>query len=119
MDTTGYGRSTRPAPMNDPCNLTREQQRAFVPGLIAAPCEPTYAQQMTTLASDWNDIGAVVDYLRALRHVDRVTLFGWSLGGKRLREYLPGLVPLMVGPGYPSVTCLSWVMAVMALGQPA
>src|SRR5262245_15971290 len=21
MDTTGYGRSTRPAPMNDPCNL--------------------------------------------------------------------------------------------------
>src|SRR5579862_10009560 len=22
MDTTGYGRSTRPAPMNDPCNLS-------------------------------------------------------------------------------------------------
>src|SRR6185295_13498815 len=25
MDMTGYGRSTRPAPMNDPCNLSREQ----------------------------------------------------------------------------------------------
>jgi len=30
MDTTGYGRSTRPTAMNDPCNLTREQQAAFV-----------------------------------------------------------------------------------------
>ena len=28
MDTTGYGRSTRPAPMNDPCNLSAEQQRS-------------------------------------------------------------------------------------------
>jgi len=26
-----YGRSTRPTAMNDPCNLTREQQAAFVP----------------------------------------------------------------------------------------
>ena len=32
MDTTGYGRSTRPAPMNDPCNLAPEQQTGFVPG---------------------------------------------------------------------------------------
>src|SRR5512132_1679764 len=26
MDMTGYGRSTRPAAMNDPCNLAKEQQ---------------------------------------------------------------------------------------------
>jgi len=26
MDTTGYGRSTRPAAMNDPCNLSAAQQ---------------------------------------------------------------------------------------------
>ena len=26
MDMTGYGRSTRPAAMNDPCNLSAEQQ---------------------------------------------------------------------------------------------
>ena len=38
MDMTGYGRSTRPAAMNDPCNLSKEQQAAFVPALIAAPC---------------------------------------------------------------------------------
>jgi pimeloyl-ACP methyl ester carboxylesterase len=42
MDTTGYGRSTRPAPMNDPCNLSREQQAAFIPSLITAPCSPSY-----------------------------------------------------------------------------
>jgi len=87
MDMTGYGRSTRPGPMNDPCNLPREQQAAFVPALLSAPCEPSYGQQMTTLASDWNDIGTVVDYLRRLRHVERVTLFGWSLGGPRAAGY--------------------------------
>src|SRR3989475_3798360 len=42
MDTTGYGRSTRPTAMNDPCNLTREQQAAVVPSLLSAPCAPSY-----------------------------------------------------------------------------
>ncbi len=31
MDMTGYGRSTRPPAMNDPCNLSKEQQARFVP----------------------------------------------------------------------------------------
>jgi pimeloyl-ACP methyl ester carboxylesterase len=83
MDMTGYGRSTRPTAMNDPCNLAREQQAAFVPGLLSAPCAPSYPHQMTTIASDWNDIGAVVDYIRDLRHVGRVSLVAWSLGGPR------------------------------------
>src|SRR5579863_2205712 len=74
MDTTGYGRSTRPAPMNDPCNLSREQQTAFVPSLIPSPCAPSYPHQLTTIASDWNDIGAVVDHVRALRHADKLNL---------------------------------------------
>ena len=47
MDTTGYGRSTRPAPMNDPCNLSAEQQKQFVPTLIPAPCKATYPGQLT------------------------------------------------------------------------
>src|SRR5580658_9572355 len=81
MDMTGYGRSTRPAAMNDPCNLSREQQLTLIPSLMAAPCSATYGQQMTTLASDWNDIGSVVDHLLALRHVDRVAMVAWSLGG--------------------------------------
>jgi len=87
MDMTGYGRSTRPAPMNDPCNLSREQQAGFIPSLLTAPCAPSYPHQLTTLASDWNDIGAVVDRIKLLRHVARVSLIAWSLGGPRAGGY--------------------------------
>jgi pimeloyl-ACP methyl ester carboxylesterase len=87
MDTTGYGRSTRPAAMNDPCNLSPEQQKQFIPKLLSAPCPPAYGQQMTTIASDWNDIGAVVDHLLALRKVAKVSLVAWSLGGPRAGGY--------------------------------
>jgi pimeloyl-ACP methyl ester carboxylesterase len=87
MDMTGYGRSTRPAPMNDPCNVSREQQSGFIPALIPAPCSPGYPHPLTTIASDWNDLGAVIDYLRSLRHVDKVSLLAWSLGGPRAAGY--------------------------------
>jgi pimeloyl-ACP methyl ester carboxylesterase len=105
MDMTGYGRSTRPAAMNDPCNLSREQQLTFVPVLISAPCAASYGQQLTTLASDWHDIDSVVDHLRALRHVERVAMVGWSLGGPRAAGYTsqhPGKVRKLVllAPAY-------------------
>jgi pimeloyl-ACP methyl ester carboxylesterase len=87
MDTTGYGPSTRPPAMSDPCNLSPEQQKQFIPSLIATPCEPSYPYQLTTIASDWDDIGAVVDYLRAIRRVQRVSLVAWSLGGPRAAGY--------------------------------
>ncbi len=87
MDLTGYGRSTRPAPMNDPCNLTAAQQALFIPALISAACPPSYGRQLTTIASDWNDIDGVVDYVRGLRHVDKVALIGWSQGGPRAGGY--------------------------------
>jgi pimeloyl-ACP methyl ester carboxylesterase len=87
MDMTGYGRSTRPTPMNDPCNLTGEQQKAYIPALISGPCSPTYPRNLTTIASDWHDLDAVVNYVRALRHVERVSLAGWSLGGPRAGGY--------------------------------
>lgn len=87
MDTTGYGRSTRPHAMNDLCNLSVGQQEAFVPALLDAPCEPSYAYGATTIESDWHDIDAVVDYLRDLRDVQQVHLVGWSLGGPRAAGY--------------------------------
>ena len=87
MDMTGYGRSTRPPAMNDPCNLSKEQQARFVPQLIAAPCAPSHPTPITTMGSDWNDIGAVVDHLRALRGVDKVSLVAWSQGGPRAGGY--------------------------------
>ena len=83
MDMTGYGRSTRPNVMNEVCNLSTEQQTA----LGRAPCKATHDAQLTTIASDWDDIDAVVDYLRELRDVPRVSLVGWSLGGPRAGGY--------------------------------
>jgi len=83
MDMTGYGRSTRPNVMNEICNLSSEQQTA----LGRAPCQATHDAQLTTIASDWDDIDAVVEYIRALRDVPRVSLVGWSLGGPRAGGY--------------------------------
>jgi pimeloyl-ACP methyl ester carboxylesterase len=87
MDTTGYGRSVRPEEMNDPCNLAPEQQKQFVPALIKAPCDPTYPAQLTNIGSDWTDIDAVVEHIRKLRRVEKVSLVAWSLGGPRAGGY--------------------------------
>ena len=87
MDTTGYGRSTRPAPMNDACNFDKEQQAQFVGTVLKASCAPSYDHPITTMSSDWNDVGSVVDYLRGVRHVDKIALIGWSQGGPRAAGY--------------------------------
>ena len=105
MDMTGYGRSTRPTVINDPCNLARSQQALFVPSVIPAPCASSYTGAATAIASDWNDIDAVVNYLRGLRHVDRLSMVGWSQGGPRSGGYAaqhPDKVQKLVllAPGY-------------------
>src|SRR4051794_1099009 len=87
MDVTGIGRSSRPWPMNDPCNLTPQQQAPLIPALIPAPCQPSYPKTVTTIANDWDDIDAVVNYLRALRRVDKVSTVAWSQGGPRSGGY--------------------------------
>src|SRR5215203_3398765 len=49
MDMTGYGRSTRPLQMNDPCNLSAEQRKTYAP----QGCSPAYTQPISTMGSDW------------------------------------------------------------------
>ena len=88
MDVTGYGHSNRPQPMNDPCNLPTDQQAALIPSVLSTQCAASYPHAVTTLASDWNDIGAVVDYVRSLRHVERVDVVAWSRGGPRAVGYV-------------------------------
>jgi pimeloyl-ACP methyl ester carboxylesterase len=105
MDMTGYGRSTRPTAMNDPCNFSKAQQAQFVPNLIPAPCAPSHPSPITTMDSDWNDIGTVVDHLRELRRVDKVSIVGWSQGGPRGGGYAarnPAKVArlVMLAPAY-------------------
>jgi pimeloyl-ACP methyl ester carboxylesterase len=85
VDMTGYGRSTRPSIMNDPCNLSEAAQLGI--GVARAPCSPSQVGAATTIESDWADIDRAVDYIRELRGVDRVHLLAWSLGGPRAGGY--------------------------------
>jgi pimeloyl-ACP methyl ester carboxylesterase len=116
VEMTGYGRSTRPYPMNDACNLPEARQQLVrrvqvgAPGdpdvvAIPAPCPATYPFALTNSESDWNDVSAAVDYVRSLRRVERVSLVGWSAGGPRIGGYAvknPGKVDrlVMLAPAY-------------------
>jgi pimeloyl-ACP methyl ester carboxylesterase len=104
-EMTGYGRSTRPAAMNDPCNLSNEQRLTVMSAADAAACGAGHRGELTSVASDWDDIDAVVEYVRALRGVERVSLVGWSLGGPRAGGYAvrhPGKVErvVLLAPAY-------------------
>ena len=87
VDMTGYGRSTRPAQMTNGCLLSKEQQETLKGSVIKADCAAASNEPLTTLYSDWNDIAAAVDYVRALRKVEKVSLIGWSQGGPRVMGY--------------------------------
>src|SRR5262249_57734730 len=69
--------------MGDRCTVAAGREAPFV----AKPCAASYPHQLTTIASDWNDINAAVDYVRSLRRVERVSLVAWSLGGPRAGGY--------------------------------
>jgi pimeloyl-ACP methyl ester carboxylesterase len=87
MDLTGYGLSPRPM-MDDPCNNSMSDQQAYlIPKPLAQPCSPSYRFQLSSLESDFDEIDRVVDYLREVRNVDKVSLIGWSRGGSRAGGY--------------------------------
>ena len=87
MDHTGYGFSPRPR-MDDPCNADPAQQASIlIPRPLPATCPASYPFRLATSQSEWDEIDRVVDYLRALRGVDRVALIGWSRGGWRAESY--------------------------------
>lgn len=86
MDMTGYGRSTRPPQMNDPCNLAKDRQSGFADA-SSLPCTPSYPHAATTIESDWNDIAAVVEYIKVRRRTAKVSLVAWSQGGPRAGGY--------------------------------
>ncbi len=85
MDLQGYGGSPRPR-MDDPCNTQAAQQDLLIPYPLAGHCEPTYRFRMA-MQSDWDEIDRVVDYIRDLRGVEKVSLISWSRGGPRAGVY--------------------------------
>ena len=104
MDQTGYGLSPRPT-MDDPCNMDAENRAIVTPNPLAGDCTPSYGHGLTTSRSDWDEIGRVVDYIREMRGVDKVSLIGWSAGGPRTAGFAarhPEKVDRLVlfAPGY-------------------
>lgn len=86
LNMTGYGRSSHPR-MDDPCNLDAKTQNMLVPKTLAKPCKPSYPYQLVNSDTETSDIARVVDYIRELRGVDKITLIGWSGGGIRIGTY--------------------------------
>ncbi|HWY63992.1 MAG TPA: alpha/beta fold hydrolase, partial [Rhizomicrobium sp.] len=104
VDMTGYGRSARPKPMDDKCNLSPEQQKGF-----GTSCPQAYPGALTNIDSDWNDISATVAFIKKLRHVSKLNLVGWSQGGPRAGGWTanhPGEVNklILLAPAYNRVT---------------
>jgi pimeloyl-ACP methyl ester carboxylesterase len=85
MDLQGYGASPRPR-MDDPCNTQDSQQDLLIPYPLSERCAPSYPFKMA-MQSDWDEIDRVVDYVRDLRGVEKVSLIAWSRGGPRAGGY--------------------------------
>jgi pimeloyl-ACP methyl ester carboxylesterase len=86
MDQTGYGYSARPS-MDNPCNLGEADRNLLDTEVLPKDCLATYGSLLTSSQTDWDEIDTVVDFIRDLRGVDRVSLIGWSLGGLRAGGY--------------------------------
>lgn len=86
MDFNGYGGSGRPT-MDDPCNTQASLQSLLIPSVIPAPCAPSYPFQLNTAVSERDELNRVIDYIRELRGVEKVSLVGYSGGGFRGGTY--------------------------------
>ena len=86
LDFQGSGLSPRPK-MDDPCNVPSAQQGVLISNPLAMTCPPSYAFQLINSKSDWDELDAVVDYIRAIRGVDKVALVSWSQGSFRVGPY--------------------------------
>lgn len=83
---TGYAPSPRPR-MDDPANVSADFQRELIPHVLDAPCPPRYPFRLVSSETEWDEIHTVVEFIRALRGVDRVHLIGWSTGAPRAGGY--------------------------------
>jgi pimeloyl-ACP methyl ester carboxylesterase len=103
MDMEGYGPSTRPPAMDDPCNLPPASQKTI--DANKAPCPASFTQPITTMGSDWTDLSAVADWVLGRTKARTLNLVGWSQGGPRTVGYTlqhPGKVARLVvlAPAY-------------------
>jgi pimeloyl-ACP methyl ester carboxylesterase len=89
-DLQGYGSSSKPTVMDDPCNTSADNQSKYlVPNPLKAPCPPRYSHSFGSFATDWDEIDTVVEFIRSIRgdRALKVNLVGWSRGGMRVIGY--------------------------------
>jgi pimeloyl-ACP methyl ester carboxylesterase len=90
MDLQGYGGSSKPVVMDDPCNTSSDNQaRYLIPNPLPAPCPPAHPHSFGSFRMDWDEMDSVVEFIRALRGEPglRIHLIGWSRGGMRAIGY--------------------------------
>jgi pimeloyl-ACP methyl ester carboxylesterase len=90
VDLQGYGSSSKPSVMDDPCNTSADNQTKYlIPKPLTAPCPPAYPHPFGSFSTDWDEIDTVVQFIRSLRgdRTLKVNLVGWSRGGMRVIGY--------------------------------
>ena len=90
VDLQGYGRSSMPTAMDNPCNTSDDSQAKYlIPNPLRAPCPPSHPHAFGSFATDWDEIDTVVNFIRSLRgdRALKVNLVGWSRGGMRVIGY--------------------------------
>ena len=54
VDLQGYGNSSKPAVMDDPCNTSADNQAKYlIPNPLRASCAPRYPHSFGSFATDW------------------------------------------------------------------
>ncbi|MEU3746396.1 MULTISPECIES: alpha/beta fold hydrolase [Streptomyces] len=90
MELQGSGLSTRPK-MDDHRNVSpaEAQRRLLVPNpnpeIYTGPVE--YGKQLNNSQSDWDEVGAVVDFVLDRTGVTKLDLIGYSAGAQQLGPY--------------------------------
>jgi pimeloyl-ACP methyl ester carboxylesterase len=90
MDLQGYGGSSKPAVMDEPCNTSADNQAKYlIPNPLPVVCPSRYPHSFGSFATDWDEIDTVVEFIRSLRGdaTLKVHLVGWSRGGMRVIGY--------------------------------
>ncbi|SCL58383.1 Lysophospholipase, alpha-beta hydrolase superfamily [Micromonospora citrea] len=112
MDLQGMGRSTRPVQMNDPCNINPLQQHLLLP---REPCAARYAKQLTNSASDWAELGTVVNWILGQSGMpSKIDLIGYSAGAYAVGPYAMTIDPAKVA----SLLLLAPIFAVKGPSTP-
>jgi pimeloyl-ACP methyl ester carboxylesterase len=97
--------------MDDPCNVDAAFQDQLIPKVLKARTPPRYPFKLISSRTEWDEIETAVNYILALRGVEKVSLVGWSTGTPRAGGYaalhpekVKRMVLLAPAPFFPSDT---------------